>query len=294
MKFTEHMLKYVIFTFPFLISASLFGTQLKIPTSDILEIWERSCIKRLNDGDIEKAQNVLKVMNWQCANKQHFALRDAQSFESAQADLEAARETHNRYAATGKKWICYDERFGSSTKNTFIETIGKLTFNILKDSGANEDVARVVVSQIVLETSWGKRIFGNNLFNLKGSYNGQSVDFTTHEQLKDGSWVKITDSFRRYPAVEDSIKDYLQVLKVKWPESYRALFSSDNNAVNGFISGLHAGQTGGYATDKAYKDKILSVNKQVEELLSGSSYLPTYLRCLGREEELRRIPRSNP
>jgi len=150
-----------------------------------------------------------------------------------------------------------------------------------------------VVSQIALETSWGKRIFGNNIFNIKGKYKGESVDFTTHEQLKDGSWIKITDSFRSYPTVADSITDYLQILKEKWPNSHKALFSSPPDAVDIFISGLRTGQAGGYATDQSYKQKILSINDQMEELLSVSSFFPTYLECLGRKKELQQIIRSS-
>ncbi len=273
-------------------STSLFSEQIRIPTKEILEVWEFSCIKHLKDGNIKKAKQVLKVMNWQCDNKQYLTLDDMESFELAQNNLGEARKTQNKYVKAGKEWICYNFQFYSKIKSAFIEGIGKQVLDIFKNIGIDENVALVVISQIVLETAWGKRIYGNNLFNIKGKYDGQSVDFTTHEQLKDGRWVKIIDSFRKYPTIEDSIKDYLKVLKSRWTDSYKALFSSDRNAVNEFISGLRVGQKGGYATDKVYEGKILTINRQVKELLSGSSLFPTYLKCLGREEELKQILRS--
>ncbi|PJA20787.1 MAG: hypothetical protein COX62_04090 [Deltaproteobacteria bacterium CG_4_10_14_0_2_um_filter_43_8] len=277
MKLTKYLLIFFILFLPIIFSSTaIFSSQFKVTTHDILEIWEHSCINHLNSGNIKKAKQVLRVMNWQCDNKKYLDLSDKESFELAKAQLEEARESRNRYMRDEKTWLCHNRRFYSQIKSKFIEELGKQVFNVLKSIGVNEKTAYIVVSQIALETSWGKRIFGNNIFNIKGKYKGESVDFTTHEQLKDGSWIKITDSFRSYPTVADSITDYLQILKEKWPNSHKALFSSPPDAVDIFISGLRTGQAGGYATDQSYKQKILSINDQMEELLSVSSFFPTY------------------
>lgn len=148
----------------------------------------------------------------------------------------------------------------------------------------NENIAHVIIGQIVLETSWGTRIFGNNLFNIKGKYNGESISFVTHEQLQNGQWVQITDSFRKYSSIEESVNDYLDLLKAKWNRSYVTAFS--NSSIEDFIEGLNAGKNGGYATDKSYNNKLLSVYGTIKEGMLQTDIIPIYLKCLDRKDEL--------
>ncbi len=58
--------------------------------------------------------------------------------------------------------------------------------------------------------------------------------------------------------------------------------SADRN----FIDTLKAGQKGGYATDKQYASKLKLLGDQMKFEMSGG-VSPTYLKCLGRENEIK-------
>lgn len=229
-------------------------------------------------------------MNWQCDNKQFYGVgSDSAAYENAKTLLKEARTARQTQQKTNNKWICHVAHHVSDTKVAFLKNFGRPVLNALSRMGANTQGGLLVLSQVVLETSWGTKVFGNNLFNIKGSHNGHSISFTTHEQMQDGHWIKTEAAFREYLSVEDAVKDYVQILKNKWPKAYNAIFSTEENAVQNFTAGLHAGQPGGYATDKRYAKKIILIHKQIGELFSASSSFPTYLRCLGREQELQNI-----
>ena len=154
---------------------------------------------------------------------------------------------------------------------------------------ANKQVVYVIIAQVIQETAWGTKVIGNNYFNIKGEYRGESVEFMTTEELDGGTWIRSTDRFRKYPSLEASIEDYIDMLKNKWPESYNAVFNSKNDlGVKEFIDGLKAGIRGGYATDKKYAIKLKNLYGQVVIELKSSA-LPTYLKCLNRSEELELI-----
>lgn len=79
----------------------------------------------------------------------------------------------------------------------------------------------------------------------------------------------------------------MKVLSEKWPDSYRAMFATNNNdADRSFVDALRAGQKGGYATDKHYATKLKLLGDQMKFEMSGDA-LPTYLKCLGRENEIK-------
>lgn len=152
-------------------------------------------------------------------------------------------------------------------------------------------MVNLVLAQAALETSWGTRVIDSNIFNIKGSYNGQSVRVTTHEELADGTRIEVVDSFRLYPNFESSIMDYLNVLEKRWPRAYRALFS-DNSVGGNFLDGLRAGEPGGYATDLLYAEKLKRLASRIAQERSGP-VSPTYLKCLDRARELNGAKEDN-
>lgn len=268
-----------------------YSQQPRIPTSDILQIWEHSCVKHIEKGELNRAVQNLNVMNWQCDNKKWLNLSGDADMAVALKALEDAKRARQNYLSINKQWICFPKAaIQNQKKQQFYKTLGRQIFQYLKNKGINEDVAYVIISQAALETSWGTRVRGNNLFNIKGTYNGESVSFVTHEQLRNGQWVQLTDSFRKYPSIEESVGDYLDLLKTKWSKSYLA--TSSGGTVEKFIEGLQAGKDGGYATDKSYSDKLRFLYKMIKEGLFQSDVVPTYLKCLGRESELNQIMES--
>jgi flagellum-specific peptidoglycan hydrolase FlgJ len=68
--------------------------------------------------------------------------------------------------------------------NEFIEKIGNLATEDMKKTGI---LASLTIAQAILESNWGRSSLAqapnNNLFGIKGSYNGQSCVFPTSEFL---------------------------------------------------------------------------------------------------------------
>lgn len=121
--------------------------------------------------------------------------------------------------------------------------------------GLNDPQARLMAAQAGLESRYGQSGLaqqGNNLFGMKAGpgWNGDAVGMPTKEQNPDGSWKTVTGSFRKYASIDDSIKDYAERLKQKWPDAYNAKTWNEAKA------GLKYGQRGGYATDKNYGSKL--------------------------------------
>lgn len=125
---------------------------------------------------------------------------------------------------------------------------------------------RFIMAQIALETGWLRRISkdcetgedSKNLFNIKGEYQGQSVRVKTQEYFNGQNPVVVYDKFRKYPTYEESILDWIRLLKT--PRYQRAY------AVRRDLEKLaYAIYECGYATDPKYPEKILSVAKTIQE-----------------------------
>lgn len=74
----------------------------------------------------------------------------------------------------------------------------------------------VCAAQAAIESGWGESTLtknANNLFGMKGSYNGASVTMRTAEYTASGSLYYINAAFRRYPNWNASIVDYANNLR---------------------------------------------------------------------------------
>jgi flagellar protein FlgJ len=113
--------------------------------------------------------------------------------------------------------------------------------------------ASITLAQAALESSWGARAIGNNLFGIKAdkSWTGPTVTFQTTEHL-GGKDVKLPDQFRRYPSWLDSMVDHAQFL-LKNPR-YAACFKETTGP--GWARAL---QAAGYATDPDYAKKLIDI-----------------------------------
>lgn len=261
-----------------------------IPNSEYLQGLEYSCMKHIQAKKIFRALEILNVMNWQCLEKNGFNTEILNANETGKINeyLEEAKNAKNDFLKAHKgEWVCNPKPILNQVKREFYFTIAKRTFEYLISKSVNSEVANVVIAQMAQETAWGTKVLGNNYFNIKGSYRGESVQFTTSEEYTDGKWTRIVDNFRKYPSMETAIDDYIRVLSEKWPMAYQSMFSKNNPGVAGsFIASLRAGLKGGYATDKNYAGKLRSLGDQVKFEMNGG-VLPTYLKCLGREAEIK-------
>ncbi|WP_313509642.1 glucosaminidase domain-containing protein [Enterococcus sp.] len=141
----------------------------------------------------------------------------------------------------------------------FIDTIAEDAQEI----GLTYDVfASVTIAQAILESGSGtsglSRAPYYNLFGIKGSYGNQSVVMNTNEDRGNGELYQIPAAFRSYPSYNDSLADYVQLIRggLTWdPEYYEGVWRS--NAKN-YIRATEE-LTGSYATDVDYHKKLNSL-----------------------------------
>lgn len=112
----------------------------------------------------------------------------------------------------------------------------------------------VAAGQAALESAWGGSGLAtkyNNLFGIKGSYQGNSAMMNTWE-VYGGKRYDITDGFRVYPDQATSILDYGVFLTVN-KRYAKAIGLKD------YKSQIKAIHNAGYATDPQYSTKVISI-----------------------------------
>lgn len=115
--------------------------------------------------------------------------------------------------------------------------------------------ASITLSQGLLESGAGRgslTVKSNNHFGIKchSDWKGESVIYADDRP---------DDCFRKYKKAEDSFDDHSRFLTEK--SRYRALFQLDVTDYKGWARGL---QKAGYATDKAYANKLIKLIEDYE------------------------------
>lgn len=113
--------------------------------------------------------------------------------------------------------------------------------------------ASFTLAQAALESGWGARCPGNNLFGIKAdkAWKGPTVDVDTHEVIK-GQRVAITDKFRAYPSWAACMLDHAAFFKAN--PRYRDCFKQTTG--EGWARAVAAA---GYATDPNYAKLLIDV-----------------------------------
>jgi flagellar protein FlgJ len=113
--------------------------------------------------------------------------------------------------------------------------------------------ASLTLAQAALESSWGSRAPGNNLFGVKADkgWKGPTVDVPTHEVIR-GQRIAITDKFRAYTSWDDCLLDHAKFFQ-KNPR-YAACFKESTG--EGWARAVAAA---GYATDPNYAQSLIAV-----------------------------------
>lgn len=112
----------------------------------------------------------------------------------------------------------------------------------------------VAAGQAALESAWGESGLTtkyNNLFGIKGSYQGNSAMMDTWE-VYGGKKYEIEDGFRAYPDQATSILDYGVFLTVN--QRYKKAIG-----LKDYKEQIKAIHNAGYATDPQYADKVISI-----------------------------------
>ena len=147
------------------------------------------------------------------------------------------------------------------TGNEFIDNISAEASQVADEYNL---YASVMIAQAALETGYGKSSLSqpphHNLFGMKGSYNGQTANFSTQEDTQNGM-VTIRDNFRSYPNYTASLRDYADKLRngLSWdPNYYSGTWKENTNTYRDATRWL----TGRYATDRNYDKKLNRIIEQ--------------------------------
>jgi flagellar protein FlgJ len=147
---------------------------------------------------------------------------------------------------------------GPLTPNNFVDRLWPHAVDAAASLGVSP---HFLLAQAALESGWGKHetrfadgTNSYNLFNIKAgkSWDGARTSVATTEFV-NGKPVQETAQFRAYGSYAEAFADYARLLKGN--PRYAGAIAQGDDAV-GFVRGL---QSGGYATDPMYADKILRV-----------------------------------
>ncbi|MFL2137494.1 LysM peptidoglycan-binding domain-containing protein [Desemzia sp. FAM 23991] len=149
----------------------------------------------------------------------------------------------------------------AQTAEQFIATVGSFASEV---AAKNNLYASVMIAQAGLESGWGSSSLSkapnNNLFGIKGSYNGESVTMYTKEYSTATGWVNIPQNFKKYPSYAESFQDNANLLKngTSWNSNYYsgAWVSNTSNVYE-----ATAWLEGRYATDPTYAAKLNNLIK---------------------------------
>ena len=131
--------------------------------------------------------------------------------------------------------------------------------------------APLILAQAALETGWGRREIttadgGNshNLFGIKAGadWNGATTEVVTHEYI-NGQRTRMVERFRVYESYADAFADHGRLISEN-PRYAPVLQATDAQQA------ARALQSGGYATDPAYADKLVALMDQIGGMENGT------------------------
>lgn len=142
--------------------------------------------------------------------------------------------------------------------NEFIAKIGEFARQDMQKSGI---LASLTIAQAILESGWGKYdCGGNNLFGIKGEYNGQFTNCPTKE-FSNGQYFNTMGQFCKYPSWLESLQDHSDFIKsVHLSDGslrYQAVIGETD-----YKKACHAIKNAGYATSPVYADSLISLIEQ--------------------------------
>ena len=140
----------------------------------------------------------------------------------------------------------------SITMSNFIEEVKR---NIPSNT---KILPSVIVAQAILESARGTSELArkaNNLFGIKGNYNGQSYTVKTKEYL-NGRWTTVNAAFKKYPSYRESIIDHGNFFtSTPWrTQNYKSVLNAKD-----YKTQAKALQACGYATDPQYANKLINL-----------------------------------
>ena len=147
--------------------------------------------------------------------------------------------------------LTFDNQGRLSSNNAFI---GSIVNGAIQGWAQHQILPSLTLAQAILESAWGKSTLAStyhNLFGIKGSYNGMSVNMPTYEEY-GGRMVLINDAFRRYPDNNASVQDHTDFL-IKNSRYHNLIGVRDANTATYLI------RADGYATASTYTNSLRNV-----------------------------------
>jgi peptidoglycan hydrolase FlgJ len=150
----------------------------------------------------------------------------------------------------------------------FVRTIRPAATAAARELGVDADT---IIAHAALETGWGRSMptgaDGRPSFNLFGIKAGSSwtgaVQQSQTKEFSGGRMHEVTDGFRAYSSPEQSIQDYVGLLKGN--PRYAGALGTGSDA-EAFARGL---ARGGYATDPDYVTKLTAVAARLKLAAGG-------------------------
>lgn len=153
-------------------------------------------------------------------------------------------------------------------ESAFLEEIKAMVTADMQNTGI---LASLTAAQALLESRHGTSGLtkkANNLFGIKGSYNGMSVTMKTREVI-NGETIYVPAAFRAYNSWEESIANH------------SALFTNNSRYSNlvgetNYVTAATNVQKDGYATDPNYASSLISIIRAYgldewdQEVLNGN------------------------
>lgn len=135
------------------------------------------------------------------------------------------------------------------TDKEFFERIKNDVIEDMKSSGI---LASLTASQGFIESNRGNSGLtqkANNLFGMKGTYQGQSVTMKTKEYV-NGKYIVVDAAFRKYPSWKESIADHSSLFNRL--DRYKNL-----RGLKDYKLACRYVQQDGYATSPSYADTLI-------------------------------------
>ncbi len=147
--------------------------------------------------------------------------------------------------------LTFDGQGQLTSNNAFI---GSIVNGAIQGWTQHQILPSLTLAQAILESAWGKSTLAStyhNLFGIKGSYNGMSVNMPTYEEY-GGRMVLINDAFRRYPDNNASVQDHTDFL-IRNSRYHNLIGVRDANTATYLI------RADGYATASTYTSSLRNV-----------------------------------
>lgn len=141
----------------------------------------------------------------------------------------------------------------TARKQQFLQDVTPLAIEIGNRYGLDP---KLIIAQAAQETGWGRSVAGNNYFGIKSHGQGGGKNVVTHEYI-NGKRVKITDRFREYGGLRDSMEGYANFLKSN--PRYADVFRQ-----KGLVNQANAIAKAGYATDPNYARSLINIGGNIK------------------------------